>query len=116
MVRPLVLVSVLLLACGDSAPEAPGELAVGATRTDLIARHGPPVRQETLVKQEEAIWGPIETFWSSVPMGSTVELWAYPSTLPGSGEPCEIELYFVDGSDEVKGTGVYVEGVVYESG
>ena len=107
----------LLLCLASCAPTAPrqAELTVGMTRADVLSVRGDPVRQSTLKKQSEPIWGPIESFWSGVPMGSTVEIWAY-DTEPGEGgEARQIELYFVDDSDRVAGIGLHVEGVAYEA-
>lgn len=102
----LLLVSAL--ACFP-AP-SPADIRVGATRGEVFATFGPPPRQQSLHKTSEVIWGPIESFWSEVPLGSTVEVWAYPV------EGGEVELYFVDGSDRVQGTGFAPDGAVFEPG
>jgi hypothetical protein len=107
--RPLRLQALLaaaLLACGGP-PEA-GEFQVGATRAELLAAHGEPAEKQTLHKTGEAIWGPIEGFWAQVPAGGTVETWSYP-VQDGS-----VELYFVDGSQQVQGMGFAPEGAVFE--
>jgi hypothetical protein len=59
------------------------------------------------------IWGAIETFWPSVPTGSSVEVCSYPSqhSSMGSGHT---ELYYIDGSAVVNGVGFSPHGVVYE--
>jgi len=91
-----------------AAPEA-SDFRVGATREELLASFGAPARQQSLVKTGAAIWGPIEEFWDQVPLDSSVEIWSYP-VADGS-----VELYFIDGSDRVQGTGFAPEGAVFEA-
>jgi hypothetical protein len=106
---PAVAVALgVCLAC-SGLPNA-GEFQVGASRSELLKQHGAPIRQQTLVKRDNAIWGPIEDFWQQVPVGSSVEIWAYPA------EGGTVELYFVDGSDHVQGTGLAPQGAVFEGG
>lgn len=83
------------------------------TRADVTARFGEPERTEALTKSDESIWGPVESFWSEVPMGSDIEIWAFRSSR--NGRPGQTELYFVDHADAVGGIGFYDEGAVYES-
>lgn len=71
-------------------------------------------------KTSEGVWGPIEEFWSRVPMGGTVEIWSYRTIhewAAGSGkqDTGHTELYFVDGSRTVSGLGFGPDGVVYEA-
>lgn len=87
---------------------AASEFRVGASRAELLDAYGPPAHRQSVTKKGEAIWGPIETFWQQVPEGSTVEIWAYPV------EGGTLELYFVDGSERVQGTGFAPEGAVFE--
>lgn len=77
------------------------------SRRQLVAEFGEPPDRQSLVKSSPHIFGPIETFWSSVPAGARVEIWSYPAT---GGT---VELYFVDGSPEVRGTGFAPEGAVF---
>lgn len=77
------------------------------SRQQVVAAFGEPHRRESLVKSAQSVWGPIETFWSSVPLGARVEIWSYPV----SGGT--VELYFVDDSSKVKGMGFAAEGAVY---
>ncbi len=108
-----------LISCGA---EIPGheEFAVGMTRADISAQYGEPDRTQTLSKSSDAIWGPSEDFWSKVPPGTTVEIWAFRSRLTtesheGRSEQAgQSELYFVNDSPTVDGIGFYIEGAVYE--
>jgi hypothetical protein len=88
-------------------PEA-DEFQVGASRSDLLDEHGAPNGRQTLIKRDDAIWGPIEDFWHQVPVASSVEIWTY------AVEGGTVELYFVDGSDHVQGTGFAPQGAVFE--
>ena len=103
---PLGIALFLTLACSNTP--SPGDFRVGATRAEIVEVFGAPVRKQTIVKKGNAIWGPIEDFWSRVPLDSTVEVWAY------RVEGGAIELYFVDESDQVQGTGFAPEGAVFE--
>ena len=96
----------LVLACSN-APR-PGDFRIGATRAEILESFGPPARKQTFLKTGEAIWGPIEDFWSRVPLNSTVELWAY------RVEGGTVELYFIDHSGQLEGTGFAPEGAVFE--
>jgi hypothetical protein len=117
-------VAVVCLAAGLSCgPELPRhhDFTVGMSREDVRARFGEPGRTQQLTKSDERIWGPIEDFWARVPVGATVEIWAFPSMMSlespegSSPQPGQTELYFINGSDTVDGIGFYVEGAVYES-
>jgi hypothetical protein len=92
-------------ACG-SLPR-PSDFQIGMSRQQVVAAFGEPERRRSLVKSDPSILGPIETFWSSVPSGAEVEIWSYPA------RGGTVELYFVDGSSEVRGTGFAPEGAVY---
>lgn len=98
---------VLGLACSNTPK--PSDFHVGATRKEVLETFGVPSREQSFVKTGEAIWGPIEEFWSQVPLNSTVEIWAY--RVQGG----TVELYFVDGSERVQGTGFAPEGAVFEA-
>jgi hypothetical protein len=98
---------VVFLAC-PGTPDA-GDFRVGATREEILESFGAPSREQSLRKTGEAVWGPIEEFWSQVPLNSTVEIWAYPV------EGGSVELYFIDASDRVQGTGFAPEGAVFEA-
>jgi hypothetical protein len=77
------------------------------SRQEVLAAFGEPRRRDVLVKSGTPVFGPIETFWSTVSPGARVEIWSYPAT---GGT---VELYFVDDSSEVEGTGFAAEGAVY---
>jgi hypothetical protein len=105
---PLAVVLLAGFACADTP--AAGDFRVGATRAEVLEDFGPPSGEQSLRKTGDAIWGPIESFWSEVPPGSTVEVWSYPV------EGGSVELYFVDGSERVRGMGFAPEGAVFEAG
>ena len=106
----------VLFAC-DAAPRH-DEFSTGMERDVIQERFGEPLRSREMRKTSEGVWGPIEDFWSRVPLGSTVEIWSYRTThewMAGSDEdePGVTELYFVDASRTVSGLGFAPDGVVY---
>ncbi len=109
-----------LFAC-DTAPRH-DEFSVGMERDVVRERFGEPLRpRETRKTGAGGVWGPIEDLWPRVPLGSSVEIWSYRTTLEwieGSGrrQSGTTEVYFVDGSREVSGLGFAPDGVVYEAG
>ena len=52
---------------------------IGASRAAIQQVFRYPNTIDTLDKTSESIWGAIEPFWSSVSLGSTVEVWSYQS-------------------------------------
>ena len=68
----------------------------------------------TIRKDNEAIWGAIETFWTDVPLGSSIEIRTYDSADQSMGNG-QTELCFIYGSALVGGVGFSPDGVVYES-
>ena len=95
------------LACSETPSTR--DFRVGATREELLESFGAPLRKQSFLKTGDAIWGPIEDFWSQVPRDSTVEVWAY------RVEGGTVELYFIDESERVQGTGFAPEGAVFEA-
>ena len=115
----LLLFIATWISCGADVPRHE-EFVVGMSRTDASARFGKPDRTQILTKSSNSVWGPIEDFWSELPMGATVEIWGFQSVLTmespeGSSEqPGQTELYFLNDSRTVDGIGFSIEGAVYE--
>ena len=107
--RILALVLIAIAACSPriDQPEA-SAFRVGAARSEILTTFGKPAREASYLKSDDSIWGAIEEFWSRVPLGSTVEVWSYP--VRGG----TIELYFIDGSNEIQGIGFAPTGAIYE--
>ncbi len=118
--RYLALSWVLLAACGAEAPRH-SDFRLGVTRDQVTATFGTPTRMQSLINQGQPIWGPIEDYWHQVPVGSSVEIWAYRSMMVVEDavtthvQSGETELYFVDASNSVDGIGFKLDGAVYES-
>lgn len=108
--RFFLAVMLLMLTSCSETPDKPAaaEFRVGATRLEILQAFGPPAQEQLLHKSSNPIWGPIEDFWPQVPIGSKVQIWSY--EVQGG----RLELYFVDGSSLVQGTGFAPEGAVYE--
>lgn len=114
-----VILAAGLVAC-SSGRDLPDNAAfqVGMERSDVLARFGPPDRKRVLVRSVEPVWGPIEGFWASVEEDSEIEIWYYRSRARLDSSPDGLgigttELYFVDGSVTVQGTGFDPDGVNY---
>ena len=61
--RVLLAVTLVLgLACSNTPK--PSDFRVGATREEVLETFGAPSRERSFFKSGEAIWGPIEEFWS----------------------------------------------------
>ena len=90
------------------------------SRAYVLDHFGRSIRRQELVKSVNTIWGPIEEFWSQIPVGAKVEIWAFQTimTLKDDGssyeQPGQTELYFINQSDVVNGVWFYIEGAVYE--
>ena len=105
LITMMLIATLMLLAC---KPEPrPSDFRIGMARQTIITSFGEPDQRQSLVKSGSGIFGPIETFWSSVPEGATIEIWSY-QVSDGM-----VELYFVNGSAEVQGTGFAPTGAVY---
>jgi hypothetical protein len=115
------LLSLALLAGSCATPARSWkdtDFHVGMTRAAVLAQFGAPDSKQSMLKSNEHVFGPIETFWGRVPMGAKVEIWSYRSQQWPNGRaanPTEgsTELYFVAGSDTVDGIGFAVAGAVY---
>ena len=79
------------------------------SRAYVLDHFGHPIRRQELVKSGNTTWGPIEEFWSQIPVGAKVEIWAFQTimTLKDSEssyeQPGQTELYYVNQSDMVNG-------------
>ncbi len=101
----LFAIVALISAC-DDLPN-PDDFAAGMTRQELISSFGEPLERQALIKAAQPVFGPIETFWSDLPLGTIVEIWHY------SAEGGTAEVYFTDNAMAVSGVGFAPEGVVY---
>lgn len=102
-------------ACVGNAQNLPlhADFAVGMGREKVMSQFGEPVQVTRFHKKNDSVWGPIETYWATIPMGSTVVVWSYESrneTTKG-----RTELYFLNGADEVSAIGFSPDGAVYEA-
>ena len=112
---------VLIVSCTDKTPiHKHSDFNIGAGRDEITSQFGEPSRIQTFTKQGQPIWGAIENYWEQVPNGSTIEIWAYPSTIEYQDtdethvQEGETELYFLDASKSVSAKGFHIAGAVYE--
>ena len=100
-----------LAACSVSdAPlqtDGPPQVAAGTSKADVLETLGEPDSRETMVKQQESMWGPPEAWWHTLEMGDTVEIWSY---LFPEGT---LQLYFLQGSKTVDYQAFLDNDVVY---
>jgi len=110
----LSLVAIVAVSCSmASALPLHSDFRIGMNQADIRSQFGDPVQVTTFHKKNDSIWGAIETYWGTMPPGSTVVVWSYESeSQTGKGRT---ELYFLNGAVEVSGIGFSPEGVVYES-
>lgn len=106
---PMLLIFIPLLSAACTVKPDPAQISEGDSRVAIVQTYGEPAGQRQMTKRDEVIWGPIEDFWSEVPMESRVEIWTY------RVDEGDVELYFVDDSPTVDGVGFAPEGVVYEA-
>jgi hypothetical protein len=85
----------------------PQDFEAGMSRTQVISTFGEPQLREDMIHTGGPIFGPIAAFLPSVPQGSQIEIWFY------AARGGIVQLYFVDGSTEVNGTGFAPDGVAF---
>lgn len=91
---------------------------VGISQQELKTAFGPPTKIQSITKHDGPIWGPIESIWDDVPLGSQITLWSYQSEAPIFGafeQTGETQLYFVDSSTVVDGVAFRILEAVYEN-
>ena len=83
------------------------KIDIGQSKETINELLGPPDRIINSTKRNKYIWGPEERFWDEIPMGAKLEVWSY--TFSDGG----LNLYFVDGSEELNYLAFAPKGVVY---
>jgi hypothetical protein len=86
-----------------------GLVEVGQSKEEIQLELGSPDEINTYLKASEHIWGPDESFWSEIPMGTTIEVWRY------QGESGQLNLYFLRDRSSLSYKAFAPTGVVYES-
>ena len=108
IVPSILVLSVLTVTIAScvSLPSAV-DFEIGVSKSELLAEYGSPSTIRHIVKERGAVFGPIETFWSGLSDGDRVEIWSY------GVEGGSVELYFLNETNRVDGTGFAAEGAVY---
>lgn len=83
------------------------KIEIGQSKQTIQKFLGPPGKITNTIKRNKYIWGPEERFWDEIPMGAKLEVWNY--TFSDGG----LNLYFVDGSEELNYLAFAPKGVVY---
>ena len=117
----ILLLLTFFVSCWDKIPiPKHSDFNIGTARDEITAQFGEPTRTQIFTKQGQPIWGAIEGYWDEVPEGSTIEVWAYPSTIEYQDadeihvQEGETELYFLDNSKTVSAKGFHIAGADYE--
>ena len=106
IVLSVIMGATLLLAACSETPTM--KFQVGITQSELIERYGRPDTTQQMIKQSEAIWGAIESYWDqNLDSGDVVTIWYYAS------QTGTWELYFRNNDSLVGGVAFAPEGVVY---
>ena len=104
-VSSALLCAALLVACRDE-PATP-KFTVGMSKSILVVKFGEPAQSIRMTKHSEAIWGAIESYWSTLDVGDDVTIWQYP------GKDGTWELYFRNDDTLLNGVAFAPEGVIY---
>jgi hypothetical protein len=109
IVTAIIVLSLAACQATESPPltEKIPRVEVGTSKTEVIAQLGEPDRQETIIKQTEAIFGPPEEWWHTLAMGDRVEIWSY------ERPQGTLQLYFLRDSETVDYEAFIDKGVVY---
>ncbi|MEK6692933.1 MAG: hypothetical protein AABY44_05850 [Nitrospirota bacterium] len=83
------------------------KIDIGQSKQTIRELLGPPDRIINSTKRNKYIWGPEELFWDEIPMGAKLEVYSYMFSDGG------LNLYFVDGSEELNYIAFAPKGVVY---
>ena len=79
----------------------------GTTKSRVVKKLGEPDEVNTMTKNTEFIWGPIESWWDELEMGDRIEIWAY------QYDSGTYQLYFLNESDQVDFEAFIEKGTVY---
>lgn len=104
----LFIAPALLTGCKQPRKLSRSQIKRGEAKSALVKQFGEPAQKDAIVKSSEPIWGPAESFWEEIPMGTRLEIWKY-------GFPDGmLELYFLNDDDKVGFIAFTPKGVVYE--
>ena len=106
----LIAISSLFLLCSCAEGQDISQLVkTGQSKEQIRNAIGNPGEVTVVIKSQEYIWGPEESFWSKIPIGAKFEVWRYQS------EAGQLNLYFLNNSDNLSYKAFAPTGVVYES-
>jgi len=107
---PLIVFALLLCALTARAEDdLSHRMRVGQTKQEILAILGLPDHKESFTKSGRPIWGPEEEFWDRIPDGTRLEAWSYQK------EPGQLNLYFLNGHDQLDYKAFAPKGRVYEA-
>lgn len=104
-----MLTATILAGCSESS-QMSRQVEVGYTKFEVTKILGTPDESSRFQKTQEHVWGPEESFWYDIPMGTRLEVWRYKS------EGGLLNLYFLNNDSVVSYKAFAPDGVVYEPG
>lgn len=99
----------LIGGCPKSELRPYNKIEMGESKQKILQSVGNPYKIQNRIKSEKYIWGPEEEFWDKIPIGAQLEIWKY--NFPEG----HLNLYFVNGSEELNYQAFAPKGVVYET-
>jgi hypothetical protein len=103
-----IAISSMLCACAKEH-DISQLVKIGQSKEEIINAIGNPYKIDFIIKTTEHVWGPEESFWSKIPMGTKLEVWRY------KNKDGQLNLYFKDSSNNLSYKAFAPSGVVYES-
>ena len=113
----ILIILMFLTGCSEPLPNHL-DFNVGMSQQELTTAFGPPTKIQSITKHDGPIWGPIESIWDEVPLGSQITIWSYQTEAPIFGafeRTGETQLYFVDSSTVVDEIAFRLLEAVYEN-
>lgn len=93
--------------CVKHYSEVKEKIKKGQSRQTIIELLGKPLEKKIIVKSNKFIWGPEESFWDKIPMGSRLEVWKY------AFSDGLLNLYFLNEAEQLEYIAFAPKGVIY---
>jgi hypothetical protein len=107
LIGALLLVSYPSMCDAKNYSEVAVKINIGQSKQAIIELIGKPRANTIFVKRHKFIWGPEESFWDDIPMGTRLEVWHYDFS------DGHLSLYFINGGDHLDYKAFAPKGVVY---
>lgn len=107
LIGALFLVSYPATCHAENYSEVAEKVTKGQSKQTIIELIGEPRVKTIFVKRNKFVWGPEESFWDDIPMGTRLEVWHYDFS------DGHLSLYFLDAGDHLDYKAFAPNGVVY---